>query len=115
MATWRSEALPWLALGSIVALMAFWRMAETPPPERQNLYNTRADCERDYEPSQCRESAGVSGGYYGPRYSSTTVTGDDPGPGRTAEDGRSQTASRVHEFARGGFGSTGRGYGGYGG
>jgi hypothetical protein len=111
MATWRSETLPWLALGSFVALMAIMRAGENEPPQRQNAYVSREACERDYEPAQCRENTGVHGGYYGPRYSSDRMTMDDPGPGRTADRGHSQAASSVHTV-RGGFGGTGRGYGG---
>jgi hypothetical protein len=119
MATWRSESLPWIALGSIVALMALWRVSENQrPPERQNQYASREACERDYDPTQCRQTSGggIYGGYYGPRYISDTATRNDPGPGRTAENGRSLAASSVHGAStRGGFGATGRGYsGGYG-
>jgi hypothetical protein len=110
MAIWRSETLPWIVLGSIVAWMAVVRMSET--PARQNAYGSREACERDYRPDQCSRGSGGSG-YYGPRFSSGTSTADDPGPGRTAAaDGRSQAASGVHNVSRGGFGSTGRGHGG---
>jgi hypothetical protein len=116
MAKWRSENLPWIALGSVVAIMAMWRFASPPPQERQNTYASQAACERDYEARQCQPSSRGGGVYFGPYYTGAYANGSDPGPGRTAENGRSQAASGTHNVAaRGGFGSTGRGYsGGYG-
>lgn len=110
MAKWRSDNLAWIAMGSVLALLALWRVNNPADSERQNLYASRADCERDYDPSQCRSHT-TAGYYYGPRYG-TGATGD-PGPGRTSENGRSQVADSVHTHSsRSGFGSTGRGYGG---
>lgn len=112
MSKWRSETLPWIVLGSAVALMAAWRVANPPMTPRQNTYASREDCERDYEPAQCRSGGGAHGGYYGPTYSSRRMTYDDPGPGRSAENGSSRVATGSTSVARGGFGGTGHGYGG---
>lgn len=107
MAAWRSDSLLLIPLGA-VALMALSRCAET--PARENYYATRAACERDYNASECTSRSG-GGGYYGPRYYGAERTTNDPGPGRTAQGGES-TAATSSGVARGGFGSTGRGYGG---
>lgn len=112
MSKWRSETLPWIALGSAVALMAAWRIANPPPTFRQNTYASREACERDYDPAQCRSGGGVYGGYYGPLYASRRATSDDPGPGRSAENGSSRFATGSTSVARGGFGGGGHGYGG---
>jgi hypothetical protein len=111
MTNWRSAILPALAL-TAVATLALSRLSDDTRSGRQNFYNSREDCERDYDASSCRSSGS---GYYGPRYLGSTRTASDEGPGRTAQNGRSMTAASVHSVSRGGFGSTGRGYsGGYG-
>lgn len=75
---------------------------------RRNMYTNRADCERDYSPSQCQQNTGGGsggGGYHGPYYSANcaNVPAGDPGPGRTG-------ATRVsfETSYRGGFGAFGR-------
>jgi hypothetical protein len=110
MTTWRSDALPWLALGAMLTVTTCSRMANE---ERRNYYTSREQCLRDYDAAQCRSGGSSSGGvHYGPYYRGARQTADDPGPGRTAAaNGQSTAASRV---VRGGFGSTARsGHGGY--
>jgi hypothetical protein len=75
---------------------------------RRNVYANRADCERDYSPSQCQQSTGGGSGgvgYHGPYYSATrtNATAGDPGPGRTGVARVSYETSY-----RGGFGAFGR-------
>lgn len=125
MAQWRSDVLPWLAIGGAVGVS--WLISVTDnasaPRVRNNVYATQEACERDYQPEQCVQtyhaySAGHGGGYYavyGPSYYTRDAPAGDPGPGRTAltsGDGRSSAATSVSEsVARGGFGSTARGGG----
>jgi hypothetical protein len=78
---------------------------------RRNIYASRADCERDYSPSQCQadggssSSGGSGGGYHGPYYtaSRSSAPAGDPGPGRTGTIRASYETSY-----RGGFGAIGR-------
>jgi hypothetical protein len=81
---------------------------------KRNLYASRAECERDYTPSQCEDSGGGHGGggggsggsgrWRGPEYNSDRSLPEarsDPGPGRTGIS---------HPFTtsvRGGFGRFG--------
>lgn len=90
----------------------------SPAPQqyyRRNIYTSRADCYRDYAPHDCEP--GRTGGYYGAHYWAFggARPSNDPGPGATAENGRSRLAATVSDPVRGGFGATGRGYrgGGY--
>jgi hypothetical protein len=83
---------------------------------RRNVYADRADCERDYSPSQCApaNSGGSSSGggagagagrWFGPAYTAdrkaTTASGD-PGSGRFGLQAATETS------IRGGFGSFAR-------
>lgn len=110
MSNWRSAVLPALALTAI-ATVALSQLSDEARLQRQNSYASREDCEQDYDARSCRPS-GSGGGYYGPRYSGPIRTANDPGPGRTAANGRSTTAVSTHSVSRGGFGSTGHGYSG---
>ncbi len=110
---WRSEYLPFIGFGVIFLAIA---LSSNNQAGRQNAYASREACLRDYDENNCR-SGGSAGGYYGPRYYGDRASSDDPGPGRTASDGRSQAAMSISEGGptRGGFGETARGGRGYGG
>jgi len=114
MARWRSSAVALAALGAAAGVAGC-----NPQPEyRRNGYASRADCLRDYPANQCEStrSGGVSY-FYGPWYGNQrTATTNDPGPGATAVNGRSQSADPAGSVARrGGFGGTGRSSGFHGG
>ena len=104
---------------SVLGLVATVAIADKAIPQgtdmRRNLYASRADCERDYPPSQCEAhnsggsgSGGGHGGggsYHGPYYNANrnTAAAGDSGPGRTG------TARISYETSyRGGFGAFGR-------
>lgn len=75
----------------------------------RNYYYSREKCVADYSETQCRPSGGGALGYLGPPYRTDTATRDsnDPGPGRTGKaDGQTRYVQR------GGFGSSGRSFGG---
>lgn len=110
-----------IVLLSIVGLVSTVVIADKVIPQptemRRNVYNNRANCERDYPPppDRCQQDDGGGssgggyhgggGGYHGPYYSAnrSNPPSDDPGPGRTG-------ATRVsYETSyRGGFGAIGR-------
>ena len=101
---------------TVLGLVATVAIADKVIPQevamRRNLYTNRADCERDYPPSQCEpESSGSGGGgsgghYHGPYYSASrsSAEADDPGAGRSG----GTRAMTVESSYRGGFGAVGR-------
>ena len=109
----RSQVVHLTLVGMIGALVAA-RLLPAGPQMRSNLYNSRADCERDYSPAQCASYSGgsSSGGtrsflWHGPAYvadRSSPAARGDPGPGRVG------LASAVSSL-RGGFGAFGRAFG----
>lgn len=109
---WRAETLPWIALG-VFATLTTCSAFNNPEnnASRRNFYASREQCLQDYTDAQCRSSGSGAHAYVGPYYYGARQTANDPGPGRTAVNGESATASRV---VRGGFGTTARsGHGGY--
>lgn len=102
---------------TVLGLVATVAIADKVIPQgvatRRNLYATRADCERDYPPSQCEPDSSGSGGggsggghYHGPYYSASrsSAGADDPGAGRSG----GIRAMSVESSYRGGFGAFGR-------
>lgn len=108
---WRSSVVALAALGATAGLAGC-----SPQPEyRRNGYSSRADCLRDYPSGPCEGSRGGGGHFYGPWYGrgQRALLANDPGPGTSAVNGRSQLADPSASVTRrGGFGSTGRA-GGY--
>jgi hypothetical protein len=105
---------------TVLGLVATVAIADKAIPQdvamRRNLYTNRADCERDYPPSQCQpdnsgSSGGSSGGgsggghYHGPYYSASrsSAAADDSGAGRSG----GARAMSVESSYRGGFGAFG--------
>lgn len=108
---WRSSVVALAALGATASLAGC-----SPQPEyRRNGYSSRADCLRDYPSGPCEGSRSAGGHFYGPWYggSQRALPANDPGPGASAVNGRSQLADPSASVTRrGGFGATGRA-GGY--
>jgi len=88
---WRSGAVRLVLLGtagSVAALLG--GCASGPDTFQQNVYASRADCERDYDSVRCAQGpqAGLSR-VLGPSYRvvngrPSACTASDPGPGRNA-------------------------------
>jgi hypothetical protein len=106
----RSNAVSLTILGLFATVFIADKAIPAATEMRRNVYANRADCERDYPPSQCEADNGGSyssggGGYHGPYYtaSRSSAPAGDPGPGRTGAIRASYETSY-----RGGFGAIGR-------
>lgn len=106
MARWRSTSVTLVLIG---AGLAGCGQPEEEGYYRRNSYASKADCYRDYGPDNC-QPMGSGGGFVGAyfwAFGGARPSGD-PGPGATAQNGRSQLAISVSDPVRGGFGATGR-------
>jgi hypothetical protein len=113
MSRWRSGAVVLAVLGAAAVLNGCGQ-----PEYRRNGYASRADCLKDYPADKCEARSGAGTGflYFGPWFlgNQRNAVAGDPGPGRTAVNGVSQSATPgASETRRGGFGSTGRSNVGY--
>jgi hypothetical protein len=103
----RSNIVTLTVIGLVVAVSIADEAIPQGVEMRRNVYAGRADCERDYPPSQCepQNSGGGGVGYHGPYYSASrsSATAGDPGPGRTVG-----TRASYETSYRGGFGAFGR-------
>jgi len=120
----RSTYVRLILLGSAMGLYA---CDEVRQDLKQQRYASLEECRRDWgSPADCRQSFAVSGQptyYYGPRYYwdanlSRPIAVNTDGTTRAITDAHITSAgsesgvtSRVGSFSRGGFGSSGRGFG----
>jgi hypothetical protein len=94
--------------------------SSTQQDERRNQYRSRAECEADYNATECEASSSSSGNagvyYLGPRYYGNWRTygpnayANGGGPGRAALASPDGVVAHPTQTTRGGFGSTGRSY-----
>jgi hypothetical protein len=110
----RSNIVTLTVLGLVATVAIADKAIPQPIEMRRNTYANRADCERDYSPSQCEQNNGsgsnsgggyYGGGYHGPYYTAnrSAAPASDPGPGRTGV-----TRTSFETSYRGGFGAIGR-------
>ena len=112
MPRWRSRAVVLVVLGSSAAIAGCSNQTNREETYKRNGYETREACLRDYPPEQCQEARSGGGGlmFLGPWYMANRARAmaNDPGPGATAINGRSQAGTSEMQTRRSGFGSTGR-------
>jgi uncharacterized protein YgiB involved in biofilm formation len=81
------------------------------PVPQQDVYQSLADCQRDWgDPQQCepvRDNRYASSYFYGPPYYGSALTDGRPRPSRHAMDAVRSTSKSV---SRGGFGSSSRSF-----